>query len=270
MVMGHELWNSLALKEGDAVRLRGRDFTLHKCLRERGTKDDITIWINLEEAQALLDRKGLINAILALECLRLECRSQGSSYVGAGLAGVRSEVAAILPGTQVKEVYGKALARAEARNRAAQAHAEALARQKASRDQLRRRREIFAAWLIPTVIVGCAAWIILLAYSNVHQRRGEIAILRAIGTRSRQISALVLLRSGLVGLIGAGAGYLAGLSLALAGGDVPLTARIGGALFEPLTLAAAVLAAPLACGLAAWWPAMFAGRQDPAVVLQQE
>ncbi|MHC4983199.1 MAG: FtsX-like permease family protein [Planctomycetota bacterium] len=298
LTMGYELWGSLGVKKGDTVRLLGRDFTLHECLAERGTKDDITVWLDLKQAQELLDKKNLINAILALECLALECQPA----LGR-LPDVRKEIASILPDTQVKEIYGKALARLEARQRAMKAssealaraastrnealareakgrehtlaredraRAEALARKKDEREQIRHRLEAFAAWLVPVVVTGCVAWVALLAYSNVRTRRGEIAILRAIGTRSRQIAALVLARALLTGLVGALVGCLAGAAVALAGGDIPLIAEVGEALFEPLTLVAILLAAPIICGLAAAPPALAAGRQDPAVVLQEE
>ncbi len=77
----------VALNVGSKVRLLGRQFTVVRCREERGTKDDITVWINLAEAQEMLGRKGRISAIWALEC---RC-------AWADLAKVRAEIARILP-----------------------------------------------------------------------------------------------------------------------------------------------------------------------------
>ena len=106
IVLGYELHDSLGLKVGDELKLMGRAFTVSQCYPMRGNKDDITAWINLRQAQEMLDKKGLINAILALEC---QC-------AWADLAQVREEITRILPDTQVIEQGSKALARAEARS----------------------------------------------------------------------------------------------------------------------------------------------------------
>jgi len=104
---GYELHRSLDLKVGEKVKLMGKEFTIHACHKERGNKDDITAWIFLAEAQELLDKRGLVNAILALECL----------CTGDALPLIRKEIAAILPRTQVIERGSRALARAEARTK---------------------------------------------------------------------------------------------------------------------------------------------------------
>jgi hypothetical protein len=107
VVLGHELHRSLGLHEGNATVFMEREFIIEKCHSERGNKDDVTIWMHLEECQELLGEKGRINAIKALEC---NCASIDR------LGEIRREIAAILPGTKVIETESKALARAEARN----------------------------------------------------------------------------------------------------------------------------------------------------------
>ena len=273
IVMGHELWKGLGLTVGSKVRLLGREFAVSKCHDERGSKDDVTVWINLAEAQELLDKRGLINAILALEC---RC-------AWADLPQVRAEIGRILPQTQVKEIRSRALARAEARGRVAEdgkagvrraerEAAAAIARESESRSKLRRQIETLAAVLVPLTLVGSAAWVGLLAYLNVRGRRREIAILRAIGFRSRQLAGIVLSRAVLLGLIGGALGYVAGLAAALAVAEAPAEQTAGSGVFglSPALLAMVLPAAPVLCALASWAAAATAGRQDPAVVLQQE
>jgi ABC-type lipoprotein release transport system permease subunit len=255
MLVGHELHTSLGLKRGQKVRLLGREFKVHKLKQATGTRDDITVWVNLSEAQKLLKKEGQINEILALEC---NCASPDR------LGDVRKEVAKILPETKVIEDGSRALVRAEARNRAAAEARDAVLREKRARAELRAQREEFAAVLVPLVLLGCTVWVGLLAFSNVRDRTGEIGILRALGVGSPRVFALFLGRAVLVGLVGALLGYAAGALLGVLWGEGPATGAI-----EAAQLLAVVAAAPLLCGLASWVPALLAVRQDPAVVLRE-
>ena len=233
IVLGHELHRSLKARVGDKVKLLGREFEVVELQLEKGTKDDITVWINLAEAQELLGKKGRINGILALEC----------GCAADRLAKIREEVGAVLPDTQVVEYASQAVTRAESRDRAAveavaairqvkesraklrheteslQAEslqktssllADALQKEKDNRAMLRQQREAFAAVVIPVVLLGAALWIGFLALANVRERKNEIGILRAIGLGARQILCLFLGKAVLVGFLGAALGYLAG------------------------------------------------------------
>ncbi|MFZ2641167.1 MAG: hypothetical protein WA117_09245, partial [Verrucomicrobiia bacterium] len=120
IVLGSELHQGLKLKTGDKTRLMGREFTVAKLNDERGTKDDITVWINLAEAQAMLGKEGLINGILALDCTCADAR----------LPLIRAEIEKILPDTQVIEFASQAIARAEARRRASAEAEAAIEREK--------------------------------------------------------------------------------------------------------------------------------------------
>ena len=250
MVMGYRLHKDIGLSVGSEVALLGRKFTVTKCKPERGNKDDITVWINLAEAQELLDRKGRINGILALQCY---CPTPQ-------LAAIREEIARVLPETQVIEFAGKTLVRAEARREAGIIAKQEVAAQKAERAELRRRREAFANVLVPLVVAGCVIWIGFLALANVRERRGEIGILRAIGLRSGQVFFIFVSKAVFMGLLGAFLGYLIGY---LVGGTGP------GTILEPALPVLVLLFAPLLAGVAALVPAVLAARQDPAVALTE-
>jgi hypothetical protein len=260
IVVGCELARSLSLKPGDRLRLMGRQFTVSEVHAERGTRDDITLWIDLATAQRMLDKPGRINAILALKCL---CE-------GNQLSNIRRDVARILPGTQVIEVDSKVVTRAEARERAGLAAQKALAAELDNRAKMRAELENFASWLSPVVILGAILWIGLLAFGNVRQRRGEIAVLRAIGVGSRRIMAIFLAKSVLLGLIGATAGYFAGLLAGLVSGELEPTPATAAGLFSPTVFLLVIIASTILCILAAWIPALVAGYQDPAEVLREE
>jgi ABC-type lipoprotein release transport system permease subunit len=255
MLVGHELHASLGIKKGAKVRLLGREFKVRKLNRATGTPDDITVWINLAEAQQLLDRKGRINEIQALEC---NCASPDR------LGDVRKEVARILPETQVIEQESQALTRAEARNRAAAEARASVVRVQRARAELRSQREEFGAVLVPLVLLGCVVSVGVLALTNVRDRATEIGILRALGLGSGRLLGLFLGRALLLGLVGASLGYGAGVLVGMLWSE-----ESASWLFDPVLLLLVVASAPLVCGLASWVPALLAARQDPAVVLRE-
>ena len=262
-VVGYELADDLDLKGGDTISLLGEDFVITRTRPEKGTPEDATIWVNLLTAQRLLKMRGRINAIEALKCF----------CVDTGPGELRKEIAAILPDTKVILRENKVTVRAKARARAKTEHESAIAAEKASRSELRRTRESLASVLVPLVILGSAIWIGLLALSNVRRRRGEIAVLRAIGVSSRKIFSVFLIKAVTIGLLGAllgcGIGMAVGLVAAITG-EGPFNTKWPGGILSPGLLAAVILMAPVLSAAASWVPAILAGREDPAVILQKE
>lgn len=276
IVLGYKLWSRLKLEAGQTVTLLGRKFTIAKCHGERGTTDDSRAWISLAEAQemlharGLIDRKDVISAIWALEC----------SCAWRDLGKVRREISDILPDTVIREDGPKALARAEAREKVAangvlrvqrvrRQGDEELRREAESRAKLQGQLEMLAALVIPLAILGCAASVGLLAYNSVRRRRREIGILRAIGVRARQVALVFLARAVLLGLLGAAAGCAIGLVVGSQVAEAPEAAGQPG-VFDPVLLLIVMLSAPALSALATAAPAMIAGQQDPAAVLQEE
>jgi putative ABC transport system permease protein len=275
IVLGNELHESLGLNVGDKLTLMGREFTVQQWYPMRGTKDDMTAWIDLKVAQELLDKKGKLSAILALEC---HCAF-------ADVAKVREEISKVLPGVQVIERGSEALARAEARAKTATAAEESLKLEEAhaqqslelvklQRVQLRSEWASLASILVPVVVLGCAAWIAILTLNNVRQRRSEVGILRALGVRSQQILLLFLSKAVLMGLlggiIGCVAGYFVGRALGIGMEKVDPDTIADVAVLRPAYAVLAIAAAPLLAAAASWLPAMSAARQDPALMLYEE
>jgi hypothetical protein len=265
IVLGHELHRSLDLKEGNATVFMGREFIVDKCHPERGTKDDITIWMHLGECQELLEEEGRINAIKALEC---NCATIDR------LGEIRREIAGILPGTKVIEIESKALARAEARNKAKKHSQSAIASKKAEsiklqadRTQLRFEDKQKYTALLTVVILGSMAWVSFLAFANSRDRQAEIGILRAMGISTGSILGALMGRAFLVGLFGASLtllfafllgdtlkGSLHGFDLRSLRGDIPLV----------------LLSVPVLSCAASWLPALQAANRDPATILLNE
>jgi len=253
--LGHNL--AAGRKEGQTVDVLGRPFQIAKILPERGSKEDITIKMNLTDAQQLLKKPGEINQILALEC---QC-------VVGDLSLIREQLENALPEAKVTEYRSIAIARARQRQAV-----------KANRETQQARMQLLAYVTTSLVVLASALWVGLLTLANVRERRTEIGILRALGKGSGTIVGLFLGKAILVGLLGAGIGFVLGTGIGyVLGSDLPrwLGAqplyRAGEYFSFPyLLLLIALLGAPLLSAVASYLPTLSAVLQDPAVVLRDQ
>jgi len=243
--LGHEIHWALGYKPKDRIVLMNRQFRVYKCYPERGNKDDVTIWLDLQDAQDLLDKSGLINEIRALE-------APGS---WSDIAGIRQEIVRLLPNTQVIEVSDLAAAKTAARTKAIEEGAAALQRERVHRRDLKANRTRLAWMLVPLVLLICVGWLSLLAFRNVQDRKVEIGILTGLGYTCGQILWLFLLRSCALALAGGWAGFLSG--------------RFFGALDYGL-LGLALLVSLAVTAIATCGPALWASQQDPADILRYD
>ena len=262
VIFGYQLHKSLNIKVNDKIDLMGKTFTVKNCYTERGTKDDITAWISLKDAQRLLKKEGLINAILALKCL---CADNN-------LPVIRKEVEKILPGTHVIERGSKVIAREEARTQVSKEASMTLQKEKEGMENIDRERKNLVSILIPLIIFACALWVAFMGFINVRSRREEIGILRAVGVSSKIIFMLFTFKHILIGLIGGISGLIISGILTFAFTSSMPSIQTG--LFTAsLTLKLAsvsVIGGTLLTIAAGWIPSMIASGQDPAEVLREE
>lgn len=196
IILGYELADGYGLKKGATVRIMGRAFTVRGTYPQRGTKDDITVWVNLRTAQQMIGREGLISGIMALEC---NC---AMGQIGM----VREEIGRLLPNTQVIEFASKALTRAESRKKAAEYAQKALESERAGRAAMRAEKERLVSLVVPLVVAAAAVWVGLLALLNLRERRSEVGILRAVGRTTGFVLTLFVGRALAIGLAGGALG----------------------------------------------------------------
>lgn len=131
--------------------------------------------------------------------------------------------------------------------------------------------------LLALVVLAVAATQIAQTFAMlVHERRREIAVLRAVGAARGDVLRLVLGEAALVGVAGGLAGaalaWLAAVAVEWAGrrwlGDVPLWPSTLFA-FPAWSVLLSVSVASLCCLLGAWAPARRAAALDPARVLAE-
>jgi cell division protein FtsX len=260
IVLGHTLAAARAIGTGAVVHVLGRAFHVARVQAERGTRDDISAWIALRDAQTLLKLPGRISCIMALEC----------ACTADALADIRAEIARVLPGVQALELAAVARGRMEARRRAAQEAQAAVAAVHSQRTHLRGILTQYAGILTPSVMLISAVWVGLCALGNVRERRSEIAIIRALGGRTRTVLMLFLSKALAVGAIGSVLGCAAGIAGSVAALGLPTMTL--SALLPALrdVLVVTLLGVPLLAMAASWVPAAWAAAQDPATILREE
>ncbi len=251
--IGSNIAHRLGLEPGKVVEMGQKKFTVTRLLPQKGNADDIAVLMNLADMQALTGKDGLFSGLLALSC---------NCQVGE-VDPIRRELAPVLQNANVIEFSVIAGAREQARKSVAARAAEQMEDLKASRQALRKEREL-ASQLLAGVISLCSlALLTALMFSNANARRVEAAMLRALGIRSPTLFALFLGKALLAGFAGGIFGSLA----------VFAVARIGWGISVPVTevqLISVIAAAMGAAFIATLLPAWQTSRTDPAKILNQE
>ncbi len=250
--LGYLIHKNMKLNVGDRIKILGKQFSVVKLLSQHGNKDDITIWLNLKDAQEILDKKGRINAILALQCV---CS-------GGDFNLIRDEISKILPDTQTLGIdVRKIKSRAEIRAVAAKLTKLALANELQTRQKQIETLQKFMNIIVPIIILASALWISFLAMSNVKARRYEIGLLMALGMRYRTILFIFLAKAFVFGMLGATLGYFS---------NVIIGVLFSYASFNIVSFIAILIVASLLTIFASFPPTIIAVTVQPADILRSE
>jgi hypothetical protein len=238
LVLGDEIARLLSLEEGASVELLGRTFGISRVLAPVGDEQDVQVFLDLGDAQSLLDLDGRITEIEALEC---HC----SEEVADPLAALRVELDPLMPGAVI-------------------------VRREALADARRDQRQLAGRFLqsgFPVIAGLCALLVGALCMLNVRERREEIGVLRALGKSSGQVAALFLGRAAFLGLLGGATGVLLGGFLASDLGRVLFETRAGAVNLELDLVLVALFVTPAFAAVASLIPVALAVIQDPVRVL---
>jgi len=247
--VGSVLAKETGLQVGQDVQLLGETFQVQTIYEPRGTKDDITAWIDLATAQRMLDLPEQINLIQALEC---NCASIER------LAEIEAEISNVLGNeVQVIELSTKAIARAKLRTNVKKEGEETLA-----------KLGQFTLYGFGLLAAMSSLTLALMFLRNALQRTSEIGILRAIGVTRHQLTFLFLSKALVLGVAGALVGLLVGLAC---------TAVVGPLVMDAFTLPTlpaflipiVLIATPLITMLATWIPIELVTGRDPARILRE-
>jgi ABC-type lipoprotein release transport system permease subunit len=240
--VGYEVAKSMRLFEGGSMEILGRKFNIRKTLSETGSSDDIRIYGTLSDIQELLGMKGLVNEIMALNCL---CLSPDGNET---LVLIRRQLEEVLPEANV--IMNTTIASA--------------------RESQRYMLEKYFALVTIFVVIIIAVWIGILVMLNVRRRQTEIGIMNAVGHSWVKIAALFLLKLLFIGIIGACIGFALGTWLAVKfGTDI---FKVTSGMIKPIygLLGMALILAPLFSSLIAFIPVIIAVSKDPNTILRKE
>lgn len=231
------------IPEGEPFKIMGKDgvqrvFKIAKRLEEGKGMIDQGVAFYLDDLQELLDMDGQINKIEALGCICHDGR----------IKNARKQVQNIFSDLEVTEISSIAEAR----------------------ENQRRMMNRYGSFIIPFVILASLLISGLLFYSNVTARRHEIGLLKAIGKSKWTISAMILLKAFILGLLGSIAGFFLGSRVAQYFGKgifLFMAADI-----KPMwhIFGLGILIFSVLWILAGWIPALLAAQVDAAQTLSEE
>jgi putative ABC transport system permease protein len=254
--LGATVAKRLKLKVGDTITIKKKQYNVTYCRKTLGTKDDIIIFMNLLDAQTLLNLKGKISGIMALSC----------NCTAGNVAVIRDSVRRTITDADVVEFAIRAKARQRARraiNKAADAQIADITR---SRHKLRKQLKRFSL-LFSSLMVFAASILLIFLYSrNVKERRHEIAILRTLGVKTIKIFILFTSKSILLASIGAFLGYLSAILITLLTTD-----GVGfSTLFDFKMMLYMLVAGNFISFFTNLIPVMIAAQRAPGIVLNEE
>lgn len=231
--LGNEIAKLLNKRRGDRLIIKNKKFEIIKILPEKGTMDDIRIFIQLKTLQKLLKRGRVINAVKII------------SSGGADTGNLAEKIELLLPDTKV--VTKKRIAQTQA-------------------NTIRALRKYFLLLLIVVLLIT-GINIANYMFINVRERRREIGTLLAMGATPRIILEVFLQKAVLLGFAGGLTGYIFGAFLAVILGPKIVKAPVSPALEWCFV---AIIAAIIFSVASAYIPAKKAANLDPAVILQEE
>jgi len=241
VVLGYEVATRNHIQTGDSVTILNETFVTDNVLVETGSNDDIRMYFNLSDLQEMLNTPGMINEIMALNCM---CSTKGDNP----LQLLRDELARVIPETKV--IMNSTIA--------------------VAREKQRKMGDKYFNLLVPLLLIASMIWIALVSLNNVNSRLQEIGILAALGFGTFRLALVFFARAALAGIIGALLGYFIGTELAISLGPQIFKAAPHSVKVLPVLLKWSVLGAPLFACISSFIPIMWAISRDTATILKQD
>jgi putative ABC transport system permease protein len=233
VLMGHDIAETLKVKESGSLEILGKSFKVETVLPATGTVDDNRIFAHLHSVQKLAGKKSTLNVIEIVGCC---------SAISKGLV---ANINKLLPDAKVVTITQ-------------------IVQTQLNTNTLMNKLSLIM--LIILVIIG-GAGIANYMFANVYERRREIGIMMAMGANPGWIVKIFLLKSLYIGFAGGIIGYLVGTVMAVVLGPrlagipvlpLPWLGLYGVLISVGISLAASIL------------PVLKATKVDPFVIMQEE
>jgi putative ABC transport system permease protein len=232
--LGNESSRLLEKSKGDRLSIGPYDFEVVKVLEEIGSVDDLRVFVHLHQAQEMLGKGRVINAIELIGC--------GCKQDMLLLAG---NIEKLLPGVKTRTITQ-------------------IARTQAGTVRLIERFTFVILFVV--LVVGWGLISNTMA-SNVLERHREIGVLMAIGASSRFIFLVFIKKAVALGFFGGLLGFFIGTMTATWIGPKLLDLNI-----EPRgeMLIWALLGTMILTVVFSWIPSVRATKSDPAALLMED
>ena len=233
ILLGSEIARLLKKKNGEQLIIADKKFIISNILPEKGTVDDIKIYLPLHIVQDLLSKGKVINTIEIIHDRTVEEQD------------LVKQIEILLPGTRVITKKG-------------------IAKTQSNTIQALRK---YSLLLLTVILIIGGINIANYIFINVRARRKDIGILLAVGATPKIILKIFLQKAILLGLTGGLAGYLFGTVLAVTIGaqiiKVPVTLDLKWSI-------AAIIFAVIFSMVSSAVPAIRAANLDPVKILKSE
>ncbi len=232
--LGNESSRLLEKSKGDRLSIGPYDFEVVKVLEEIGSVDDLRVFVHLHQAQEMLGKGRVINAIELIGC--------GCKQDMLLLAG---NIEKLLPGVKTRTITQ-------------------IARTQAGTVRLIERFTFVILFVV--LVVGWGLISNTMA-SNVLERHREIGVLMAIGASSRFIFLVFIKKAVALGFFGGLLGFFIGTMTATWIGPKLFDLNI-----EPRgeMLIWALLGTMILTVVFSWIPSVHATKSDPAALLMED
>jgi len=234
LFLGNESSRVLGKREGDRLRIGPYEFEVVKVLDETASVDDLRVFIHLHQAQEILGKGRVINAIELIGCGCKQDMVLLAGNIGKLLPGVKTQTITQIVETQAGTV---------------------------------RLMERFTLVILFVVLIVGWGLVSNTMASNVLERHREIGILMAMGATSRFIFLMFIKKAVALGFLGGLSGFFIGtLTAAWIGPkllDLAIEPRAG-------MLTWALLGTVVLTVIFSWVPALRATKSDPAVLLMED
>jgi hypothetical protein len=200
IALGFELPTYPEAIKGSKVDIKGKRFTITSCEGQRGSIDDITVWMRLDDLQKTFSIPNKINEIWIWPVLD----------TAHPISGLASRIERSIKSCKVLCISAPSVMQLKARETAAVIAKETIATEKKTNQIIFSKHKKYLLIFSIISVLTCSIWISILILQNVSVRQEELMILRVIGCHNNSIINMLGVRGFCLGFCGTSLGLMSG------------------------------------------------------------